>query len=148
MVGTVNSVWFATRLRLLSKRVKDIHSQVKQIKNQEEIERVEKELNTCSAMLQQLLDYAWHNKSMSHDDYEIAQKTFSDLNECQQIIEQRKLNWWQKVLAKIAEILPFLSDLISSIAAFLFERNQAAGLLVAAINGIIGFLPTKKFSDR
>jgi hypothetical protein len=144
MLGTVNSIWFATRIRLLSKRVKDILTYVKQVKNKGEIERVEKELNTCSAMLQQLLDYAWHNKVMSHEDYEITQKTYADLQECQQILEQRKLSWWQKAIAMIAEILPFLSELISSIAAFLFERNRAAGLIVAAINGIIGFLPTQK----
>jgi ElaB/YqjD/DUF883 family membrane-anchored ribosome-binding protein len=117
---------------------------VRQVKKQGEIERVERELNTCSAMLEQLLDYAKHNKVMSHEDHEITQQTYSDLQECQQILEQRKLSWWQKALAKIAEILPFLSDLISSIAAFLYPRNQTARLIVAAINGIIGFLPARK----
>jgi ElaB/YqjD/DUF883 family membrane-anchored ribosome-binding protein len=144
MLDTVSSVWFATRIRLLSKRVADILTYVKQVKKQEEIERVERELNTCSAMLEQLLDYAKHNKVMSHEDYEITRQTHSDLEECQQILEQKKLSWWQKVLAKIAEILPFLSDLIISIAVFLSQRSPTAGLIVGAINGIIGFLPARK----
>ncbi len=144
MLEAVNSVWFATRIRLLSKRTTNILTSVVQVKNKDEVERVERELNTCSAMLEQLLDYAKHNKVMSSEDYEIAQKTHTDLSECQRILAERKLSWWQKALAKISALLPFMIELLEFIAACLYPRNPTAGLLVAGISRVIGFLPAAK----
>jgi hypothetical protein len=144
MFQEAGSVWFATRVRLLSRRVSNILKLVQQATAQEEIERIEKELNTCSAMLEQLLDYAKCHKVMSPEDHEITKQTHLDLQKCDELLKHKKLNWWQKALAKINEILPLIGDLIGYIAAFLYERSPTAGLIVAAVNEIIGFLPARK----
>jgi UV DNA damage repair endonuclease len=56
----VNSLWFALRLRLLSKRTSKILDNIQKssFDSQDGLEMLERETNICLAMLQQLVDYA------------------------------------------------------------------------------------------
>lgn len=77
MLEVVNSVWFATRVRVLEKRTHSILTAVQEVSNnnKDKVEQVERELNTSSAMLELLLDYAKCHNVMSSEDYEITKKS-------------------------------------------------------------------------
>jgi hypothetical protein len=141
MLEAINSIWFATRVRLLAKRAENILYQAREIKGKEEIEALEKGLNTCFATLELLLEYAKKNEVMSHEDHKILQMTYKKLDETRIVLEDRKLTWWQRLAAKIVQILPMIQELINILAAFIYPRNPTAGLLVASINRVIGYLP-------
>jgi len=143
MLEAINSIWFATRVRLLAKRAESILSQAREIKGKEEVEALEKGLNTCFSTLELLLEYARNNEVMSHEDHKILQKTYKKLDETRMVLEDRKLTWWQRLAAKIVQILPRIQELIDILAAFIYPRNPIAGLLIASINRVIGYLPDR-----
>ena len=89
----VNSLWFALRLHLLSKRTSKILDNIQNssFDGQDALEMLERETNTCLAMLQQLVDYAKkHHLGMGSEERQISEKILEDLNKAQKTIERKK----------------------------------------------------------
>jgi len=147
MKETIDSIWFATRVRLLAKRAQRTLSRSRQIKEREEVEALEKELNTCSATLEMLLDYAQQNKVTSHEDHEVMKETYQILEVTQHILEEQRLGWWEKLIRMISQLLPIIRDLLEIIAADLRIRKPMAGLLVSGISVVIGYLPASRSKE-
>jgi hypothetical protein len=146
MAQAVDSLWFGTRIRLLAKRVFNLQEAVDTVKSHEKdrIERADRELNTCSALLQQLCDYAEQHRVMSFEDREIVSEIYSVLEQCYQTLEERKMPWWKKALQWIMDHLPFVRRLLEWITPFLIQRSPVAGLLVAGIATVVGHLQPDK----
>jgi hypothetical protein len=139
-----NYLWFAVRLRLLSKRTSNIvhNIQNSSFDDKDDLEMLERETNTCLAMLQQLGDYAQkHHPGMGGEEHQISQKILQDLDKAKKTIESIKMPWWQKLLGMLAKLLPAVRELLSTIEHFI--PNIYTRVLLRGIDAVKLLAPGK-----
>ena len=142
LISSANTLWFATRIRRLEQRAINVSNIVNTFnrRDKEQVENVERELNTSLATLKLLCDYAETHEVMSKEEHQIAQRIHELLEKARYVLEERKLSWWHKVIKQITNLLPMLGKLIRHLTAYLIPTNPHMTIAASAISGFIGLL--------